>query len=129
MEDNQERNADQLARVYVKIRDKKRELEKEVEDLDAKLKLISTEMLDLCKEQGATTIRTEHGTISRRTTKQYFTTDWDSLFNFIKERDAFSLVQQRIHNTNMAQFLEENPDDYPPGLQAEVKHTIVLTKR
>jgi hypothetical protein len=29
----------------------------------------------------------------------------------------------------MAQFLEENPDTLPPGLNAEVNQTIVIVKK
>jgi hypothetical protein len=36
---------------------------------------------------------------------------------------------QRINNTNMAQYLEENPDVHPPGLNADVTQSIVIVKR
>jgi hypothetical protein len=38
-------------------------------------------------------------------------------------------MQRRINNSNMEQFLEENPNLHPPGLQADMKQTIVITKR
>ena len=75
------------------------------------------------------TIRTEYGTISRRTNKNYWTSDWDSFFKFIKENDAFSLMYRRINSESMSQFLEENPDVLPPGLNADVTQTVVITKR
>ena len=121
--------ADQLAKVYVKIRDKRRELEKQAAELKEKESLLAAEMLEICKAQGAQTMRTQYGTISRRTTKNYWTSDWDSFFKFVKEHDAFSLVQQRMNNANMSQFLEENPDVLPPGLNADVTQTVVITKR
>jgi sugar phosphate isomerase/epimerase len=121
--------ADKLAKIYVKIREARRELAKKDDELKEQLEVVSKQLLEICKEQGAATIRTEHGTISRRSTKNYWTSDWDSFFKFIKEHDAFSLMQHRINNTNMAQFLEENPDTHPPGLNAEVNQTIVIVKR
>jgi hypothetical protein len=36
---------------------------------------------------------------------------------------------QRINSANMAQFLEENPELLPPGLNAEVSQTITILKR
>lgn len=122
-------SADQLAKVYVKIRDKRRELEKQAAELKEQENTIGLELLEICKAQGAQTIRTAYGTISRRTTKNYWTSDWDSFFKFVKEHDAFSLLQQRMNNTNMSQFLEENPDLLPPGLNADVTQTVVITKR
>jgi saccharopine dehydrogenase-like NADP-dependent oxidoreductase len=121
--------ADQLAKVYVKIRDRRRELEKQAAELKEQQDLIGLELLEICKEQGAQTIRTEFGTVSRRTTKNYWTSDWESFTNFIKEHNAFALLQQRINNTNMLQFLEENPDLLPPGLNADINQTVVITKR
>ena len=121
--------ADQLAKVYVKIRDKRRELEKQAAELKEKESLLAAEMLEICKAQGAQTMRTQYGTISRRTTKNYWTSDWDSFFKFVKEHDAFSLMFRRINSESMSQFLEENPDVLPPGLNADVTQTVVITKR
>ena len=121
--------AEKLAKVYIKIRDKRRELAKQDKKLKEQLDLIANELLDICKEQGASTIRTQYGTVSRRVNKNYWTSDWDSFYKFIKENDAFSLMHQRINNTNMSQFLEENPDALPPGLNSEVNQTVVITKR
>jgi hypothetical protein len=124
-----EPTAEQLAKVYVKIRDRRRDLEKQVAQLKEQEGTITSELLEICKQQGAQTIRTEFGTVSRRTTKNYWTSDWESFANFIKEHDAFSLLHQRINNANMAQFLEENPDLLPPGLNADVTQTIVILKK
>jgi hypothetical protein len=122
-------NAEKLASVYVKIREARRELAKKDEELKAQLDLVAEEILEICKEQGASTIRTPHGTISRRVNKHYWTSDWESFFKFIKENEAFSLMQHRINNANMAQFLDENPNLHPPGLQADMNQTIVIVKR
>lgn len=124
-----ELTADKLAKIYVKIREKRRELSKQDDELKAQLDTVAGQLLEICKEQGATTIRTEHGTVSRRTTKNFWTSDWESFYKFIKDNDAFSLMFQRINNTNMAQYLEENPDTHPPGLNADVTQSIVIVKR
>ena len=122
-------NADRLAKIYVKIREARRDLAKKDKELEEQLELVAQQILEICKKQGASTMRTTHGTISRRTTKRYWPTDWDSFYKFIKENDAMSLLFQRINTSNMDQFLEENPDVRPPGLNADVTQTIVITKR
>ena len=122
-------NAETLAAIYVKIRDARRDLAKKDEELKAQLVVVAEQLLEICKEQGAQTIRTPHGTISRRLNKHYWTSDWDSFFRFIKENETFSLLQRRINNANMEQFLEENPNLHPPGLQADIGQTIVIVKR
>ena len=125
----EEVNTEKLAKIYVKIRDKRRELEKQVAELKEQQYVVASQLLEICKAEGAQTIRTQFGTVSRRITKNYWTSDWDSFFKFLKENDAFSLMHQRINSTNMAQFLEENPDLHPPGLNADVNQTIVIVKR
>ena len=125
----EEINTEKLAKIYVKIRDKRRELEKQVAELKEQQDVVASQLLEICKAEGAQTIRTQFGTVSRRITKNYWTSDWDSFFKFLKENDAFSLMHQRINSTNMAQYLEENPDLHPPGLNADVNQTIVIVKR
>ena len=126
---SEELNADRLTKIYVKIREKRRELKKQDDELEAQINIIASELLDICKQQGSSLIRTPHGTISRRTTKRYWTADWHSFFEFIKEHDAFALMHQRINTANMEQFLEENPDLHPPGLNADQTQTIVIVKK
>lgn len=121
-------NAEKLVKIYVKIRDRRRELYKEDKALEEQLNAVANELLEICKEQGSSLIRTKYGTISRRTKKNYYTSDWHELFNFVKEHDAFPLLQQRLHNANMEQFLEENPDLHPPGLYADTTMSVVITK-
>ena len=122
-------NADRLAKIYVKIREKRRELAKQDKELEEQLNLVAQELLEICKEQGAATIRTDHGTISRRVSKRFWPTDWDAFYKFVKDQDAMSLLYQRINTANMEQFLEENPDLHPPGLNADVTQTVVIVKR
>lgn len=50
------------------------------------------------------------------------------MYDFIKKHDAFHLLERRVHNANMQQFLEENPDAVPAGLNAETKYTITVRK-
>lgn len=126
---NETANAETLAKVYVRIREKRRELAKQDKELEEQLEIVANQLLEICKEQGAATIRTAHGTISRRTSKRFWPTDWDAFYKFIKDNDAMSLLYQRVNTANMEQFLEENPELHPPGLNADVTQTVVITKR
>lgn len=123
---------DTLVSVYVKIRDKRAELKKEFEaqdeELAAQLQELSTALLDRCKELGADSIRTPHGTIIRSVKSKYWTGDWDTMYQFIKEHDAFGLLEKRLHQSNMKQFLSENPNVYPAGLNVENEFTVVVRR-
>jgi hypothetical protein len=85
-------------------------------------------MLDVCKEMNADSIRTPHGTIIRSVKSRYWTNDWDSMYQLIKERDAFGLLEKRIQQTNMKEFLQENPNVLPAGLNVENAYSVVVRR-
>lgn len=123
---------DQLTAIYLKIRDtraeNKREFENVDKDLEEQQKMLAEQMLDSCKELGADSIKTPHGTIIRSVKSKYWTGDWDSMYNFIKEHSAFGLLEKRLHQTNMKDFLNENPDVMPMGLNVENEYTVVVRR-
>jgi len=123
---------DQLTAIYLKIRDtraeNKREFENVDKDLEEQQKMLAEQMLDSCKEIGADSIKTPHGTIIRSVKSKYWTGDWDSMYTFIKEHNAFGLLEKRLHQTNMKDFLNENPDALPMGLNVESEYTIVVRR-
>ena len=123
---------DKLAEIYIKIRDKRVELKEKFEQQDEELKaqqdLLAEKMLDVCHENNADSIKTPAGTIIRKVDTRYWTTDWDSMYQFIQEHDAYPLLEKRLHQTNLKQFLEENPNLLPAGLQADSKYTVVVRR-
>lgn len=123
---------DKLTAIYLKIRDtraeNKREFENVDKDLEEQQKMLAEQMLDSCKELGADSIKTPHGTIIRSVKSKYWTGDWDSMYTFIKEHGAFGLLEKRLHQTNMKDFLNENPDVMPMGLNVENEYTIVVRR-
>ena len=120
------------AAIYIKIRDKraanKKMFEAEDSDLEEQMKVLAQEMLDVCKDMNADSIRTPHGTIMRSIKSRYWTNDWDSIYGFIEETGAFGLLEKRLHQTNMKDFLAENPDLYPKGLNVESEYTVVVRR-
>jgi len=104
---------DKLTAIYLKIRDtraeNKREFENVDKDLEEQQKMLAEQMLDSCKEIGADSIKTPHGTIIRSVKSKYWTGDWDSMYTFIKEHNAFGLLEKRLHQTNMKDFSTRTP--------------------
>jgi hypothetical protein len=125
-------NLGKLTEIYIKIRDKrlanKKVFEAEDQDLEDQMKVLAQEMLDVCKDMNADSIRTPHGTIIRSVKSRYWTNDWDSMYGFIEETGAFGLLEKRLHQTNMKDFLAENPDLYPKGLSVENEFTVVVRR-
>ena len=112
-------SVDRLVSVYLKIRDKKAavttQLKEEESLLNEKLDLVKNALLEHCKENNVESVRTRLGTFFRSVRTKYWTSDWESMNQFIKENDAVDLLEKRLHQGNMKQFLETNPDKLPPG--------------
>ena len=123
---------DTLVAAYRKLRaaiaEQEELYEAKIKDLKEKLELVSTELLNICNEQNIDSLRTPAGTVSRRVQTRYWTTDWDQMYKFIAENDVPFVLEKRIHNANMKQFLEENPDVLPIGLQVDNKYVIQVRK-
>lgn len=123
---------DKLAAIYIKIRDAKDKLtadyKQQYADLEAQMAVLEAEMLGVCKHMNADSIRTKAGTIVRSIKSRYWTNDWDSMYRFIKEHDAYGLLEKRLHQTHMKEFLSENPDLLPMGLNVESEYTVVVRR-
>jgi sugar-specific transcriptional regulator TrmB len=123
---------DKLARVYLKIRARIQQLtqeyESEVENLKAQQDEIKTALKDQLMALGSKSVRTDQGTVILSTKTRYFTQDWDSFKQFVTEHDALDLFERRIHQSNMAKFLEENPSLVPPGLNSDKEYDVSVRK-
>ena len=94
---------DKLVKTYIKIRDARKDLADKYEQEDTRLKealeAIEDELLEACKLIGADSIRTPYGTLTRSVKKRYWTNDWYSFHEFIKEHEAYgtmNLLEKRI---------------------------------
>lgn len=123
---------DVLAKTYRKIRTRITELTQEydtkVETLKAAQDEVKNAMKDQLKALGVTSVRTDEGTVVLSVKTRYNTQDWDSFKKFVVEQDAVDLLEKRIAQTNMAQFLEENPGVVPPGLNSSSEYDISVRK-
>jgi hypothetical protein len=123
---------DKLAEIYIKIRDARQEAQRKFDEADAGMKeqldTIAARMLEVCKATGADSIKTKAGTIVRSVKTRYWTSDWESMYAFISENNALPLLEKRIAQTNMKQFLEENPEVLPKGLNVDNEYTIVVRR-
>lgn len=99
-----------------------------LKSLKDELEIISTELLTFCNEQNLDSVKTPAGTVSRRVQTRYWSTDWEEMYRFVMEHNVPFLLEKRLHNTNVKQFLEENPEAFPAGLQIDNKYVIQVRK-
>lgn len=126
-------SVDKLVSTYVKIRDKrdelKRDMEAKIAELQSDLDVIANSLLDQFREAGIDSAKTPFGTAYKTVKSRYWTGDWESLYDFIHENDAYELLERRIHQSNMKQFLAEHPDSHPKGLNVDSEYTLVVRRK
>ena len=125
-------DADKLVRVYIKIRDAKaakaKQLEDEIAELDKQLDTVEAELLELCKSTGQDGGKTQHGSFRRSVKTRYWTSDWDKMYQFIKEHNAPELLERRVAQTAFKEFLASNPDKMPEGMNVDSRYAITVTR-
>ena len=132
METNDMPTLDRLAKVYLKIRGHLGEITKayetEAEMLKAKQHEVALAMKDIMQATGQKTAKTDHGTIILSTKTRYIAQDWDAMKRFIIDNDAVDLLEKRIAQKNMGEFLENNPGLVPPGLNTMTEVDVSVRK-
>lgn len=125
-------DAEALVEQYRNLRDRKAEIaakyKAKIDEVDGALEEVSAKLLEICNAHNIDSLRTTAGTAMRRVVTKYWTSDWERMYAFIKDHDAFHLLEQRIHSKHMGDFLEENPDEMPVGLNIDRKFTISVRK-
>ena len=123
---------DKLVKIYRKLRTKMTELTQAYDTQAEVLKAQQEEIKNAIKEQmkamGVTSVRTTEGTAVMSVKTRYYTQDWDSFKQFVIDNHALELFEKRIAQSNMAQFLEENPGVVPPGLSSTSEFDISVRK-
>ena len=119
---------DKLVKIHAKIKAKMETLDKQLAELEEARTEIRLAIKDQMKALGLTSVQTSSGTVSLMKKTRYNTQDWDQFKAFVLEHDAVDLLEKRIAQSNMAQFLEENPGVVPPGLNSVTEFDIRVTK-
>ena len=124
---------DKLTRIYIKIRDARAALASKFKEEDSalsdQLDLVKRELLNYCSENGVESMRTADGIFYRTTKTRYWTSDWESMHKFILEHGVPEFLDKRLNQGTVKQFLEENPESVPPGLNTVVEYVITVRKK
>jgi hypothetical protein len=125
-------DAEKLVKVYIKIRDAKdalvREHKEKLAKLQADMDAIEQELLALCKTTGQDGGKTPVGTFTRSVETRYWTSDWDKMYEFIKTHGAPDLLERRISQSAMKDFLKSNPEAMPEGLNLDSRYSITVRR-
>jgi len=124
---------EKLTKVFLKIKARRSELSTEFKEQDDNLKIqqdtIKKALLDHCKEHNVESVRTSEGLFYRTVRTRYWTSDWESMYHFVQEHEVPELLEKRLNQGNVKQFLEENPEVVPMGLNVDSEYLISVRKK
>ena len=112
----------------INMREAIEDLENQVKEIKAKRAQIQNALNEACQKLNVTSLKTSVGTLTRTLKTRYWTTDWPEMYKFLKENDALELMEKRISQSNMKDFVANNPDLSPPGLQATSEYSVSIRK-
>ena len=124
---------EQIVTTYIKIRDKRDRLYQEFKEntakLDEDMQILKHKIVELSKLTGVTSFSTPTGIAYRTVKNRYWTNDWESFYKFMQEHGAMALLEKRIHQTSMKEFMDDNPEVHPPGLHVDSEYEITIRRK
>jgi hypothetical protein len=131
--DEQAVPVEKLVKVYLKMNARLGEMratyDAEEKALKAQMVQVKALLLDYCKVQNVESVKTTEGLFYRSVTTRYWTNDWESMGRFVVENNAPDLLEKRLHQGNVKQFIENNPDLVPPGLNVDSEYSITVRRK
>ena len=125
--------AEKMTSAYIKIRAERSELSAKFKAEDDKLvrqqDVLKRALLDYCENHGLESVRTSAGLFFRSTKTKYWTSDWEAMHKFILEHNVPEFLDKRLNTSNIKQFLEENPNTVPDGLNIDKEYVISVRKK
>lgn len=122
---------EQVVGTYMKLRRKKEALENQVKedlaDIKAKMTKLESWLMQKADEDGVTSFKTAAGTAFISTTDFANVADWDAVLTFIKNHEAFDMLEKRVSKTAVRAYMDET-GEVPPGITYGSKVGINVRK-
>lgn len=126
-EETRDLTIDEVTRRYLLVRDEKAQLDKahknRMKKYDETLAKLENKLMQMLEQIGAESVRTNHGTPYRSLKESFTVASRDDYLDFIREHDAWELLDARVSKTAAKQFKEEH-GDLPAGVNYRAVHTI-----
>ena len=119
---------ERLMKADINMRDVIASKEKEIKKIKEERSQVQAILLEACKHLKSDSLKNKVGTLTRRVKKRYWTTDWPSMYKFIKEKGLMEFMEKRLNQTNIKEYLVEHPDELPPGLQSSAEYAISIRR-
>jgi hypothetical protein len=126
-------SVEDLSTEYIKIRTEREVLKEKFENEDKvftdQLAEIENQLVQIMLADNTTSMSTEKTIIIKRVMKRYNPTNWEAVYRLVDKYKAYGVLHKRIHDTNMRDFLEEHPDEYPEGLNVDSRYAVTVKRK
>lgn len=119
--------ADAMIERYVKLRDKKKEIEARHKDelapFNDAMKRLEGFMLEALNQSGLDSMKSAHGTAFKSTRTSATVKDWPLTLAFIREHQAWDLLEARVAKTVAYQIIADTQAPIP-GVETSAELTV-----
>jgi hypothetical protein len=122
---------DSVIKKYMKLREEKTAVEAEIKERVDKIKADMAKLEAFLKAKmdadGLTSFKSEHGTAFLTTTDFANVEDWDAVLRFIREEEAYDMLEKRVSKTAVRGYIDANKE-VPPGIRYGTKLDVNIRK-
>lgn len=124
-------NVEDVISTYMKLRGQKDSIEKETKERVAAIKEKMEKLEAWIKEQadaqGVTSFKTRSGTAFLTTTDFATVADWDAMIDFVKENEAYDLLEKRVSKVAVRGYIDQTKA-VPPGVNYGTRLDVNIRK-
>lgn len=122
---------DSVIATYMKLRSQKESIEAETKErvsgIKAKMEKLEAWIKEQADAQGVTSFKTRHGTAFLTTSDYANVADWDSVLDFIREHEAYDMLEKRISKVAVRGYIDQNKT-VPPGVNYGTRLDVNIRK-
>lgn len=126
-------SVEDLSTRYIRVRTDREIFREQFESADKvladELAEIENKLVQIMLADNTTSMSTEKTIIIKRVMKRYNPTNWEAVYRLVDKYKAYGVLHKRIHDTNMRDFLEEHPDEYPEGLNVDSRYAVTVKRK
>jgi hypothetical protein len=123
---------EKLARVWRKMQDRREQLKHDYERADLQIaeqqKQVGAALSAAMDSMKATSIKTAAGVIERKQKLLASAADWDAIYRFIVENDAWELLHKRLGSKFVETWAAKHDGVPPPGVNVRSEFVVSVKK-
>jgi hypothetical protein len=126
-------DTDILTKTWIAIDDERKRMNKEArsrdEELKAKQDKIGAVLLAFLDLNNGESHRTKYGSFRRELDVVPVGIDWQELYDWIKDTDAFDALERRIKKTFLKEYMESHHGALPSGILSVNREYVLRITR